>query len=303
MASSVPAPLEPQSIAAERMYAERAATYEDSWHPDYTARLMTLIPLRPGDHVLSLCCGTGLDAFASARAVGPQGRVVGVDVSEPMLSVARAKLQARTAAAQQRGSANEKEEAEAPVVFLRHDVTNLDGLDEGAKKEVPKGGFDAIICSSAFVLFPNPAGVVRHWREYLKPGGLLVVDIAHERNMRSGLVMEKVAKRLGKTYPSDRAWIKSRDSFRDILVQEGFVVESITELEKVAGRRSTYLTLDRADEQFDYVVNSSLANPVMTDEFKQQARPIFKEEFAKMAVDGKVEVVETLYVYVARKGD
>jgi demethylmenaquinone methyltransferase/2-methoxy-6-polyprenyl-1,4-benzoquinol methylase len=45
----------------------------------------------PGSAVLDVCCGTGDFAFALRRAIGPEGRVVGVDVSEEMLDVARAK--------------------------------------------------------------------------------------------------------------------------------------------------------------------------------------------------------------------
>lgn len=45
----------------------------------------------PGAAALDVCCGTGDFAFALRRAVGPRGRVVGVDVSEEMLDVAREK--------------------------------------------------------------------------------------------------------------------------------------------------------------------------------------------------------------------
>ena len=45
----------------------------------------------PGSTALDVCCGTGDFAFALRRAIGRQGRVVGVDVSEQMLDVAREK--------------------------------------------------------------------------------------------------------------------------------------------------------------------------------------------------------------------
>jgi len=52
---------------------------------------IVLAQVGPGASVLDVCCGTGDFAFAARRAVGPTGRVVGVDVSEEMLGVARGK--------------------------------------------------------------------------------------------------------------------------------------------------------------------------------------------------------------------
>lgn len=50
--------------------------------------------LRPGERVLDLGSGAGLDAFRAARAVGPEGRVVGVDMTPEMLARARAGAEA-----------------------------------------------------------------------------------------------------------------------------------------------------------------------------------------------------------------
>ncbi|KAH8893212.1 S-adenosyl-L-methionine-dependent methyltransferase [Thozetella sp. PMI_491] len=275
---------ETQAESAVRMYESRAEDYDDSWHPNYSERLIAEVPIQRGDAVLSLCCGTGLDAFLAAEGVGETGRVVGVDITPQMLA-----------------KAEERKESDAHLgprlKFLLHDVTDLDSLDA---PEVQKGAFDLVICSNAFVLFSDPAGVVRHWKSYLKPGGRVAIDIAHEHNMRAGSIMETVAGRLGVDFPADRSWVKSRESFREILEQEGFAVESITELEKFPGKRSTYFPLDQADAQYDYVARSTLTAPLFGSEFKEKAREIFKEEFAKKAVDGKVEVVDSLYLYVAK---
>jgi SAM-dependent methyltransferase len=50
--------------------------------------------LRPGASVIDVGCGTGATVLALAGAVGPSGRVLGVDVSEPMLAVARQRVAA-----------------------------------------------------------------------------------------------------------------------------------------------------------------------------------------------------------------
>ncbi len=164
---------ETQADAAIRMYDPRAENYEDSWHPAYSERFIALVPLKAGDSVLSLCCGTGLDAFLAADRVGETGRVVGVDISPGMLAKARER--------------KEQDSRLGPrVALLRHSVTDLDGLDA---PEVQKGSFDVILCSNAFVLFDSPADVVRQWKHYLKPGGRVAIDITHEHNMRAVIVI------------------------------------------------------------------------------------------------------------------
>lgn len=274
---------ETQVESAKRMYNSRAANYEDGWHPDYSQRFMKLVPLRKGDRVLDLCCGTGLEAFPAAEIVGDDGEVIGVDVTQGMLDELHKRQQSEPMLG-------------ARIKTFLHDVTNLQTLSEVKEKE-----FDVILCSNAFVLFDEPSKVVRHWCEYLKPGGVMVIDITHENNMRSGLLLERAAARLNLKFPANRSWIKSEDSFREILEQEGFTVENTVLLDKITGERYTYYSVDDADEQFDYITSTPLTIHLMTDEFKEKGRSVFKEEFTKDAVDGKVALVDALYVYVARK--
>lgn len=273
---------ETQPASAVRMYDARAETYEDSWHPDFSRRYIAETPINPGDRVLCLCCGTGLDAFLSAEKVGPDGVVVGVDISPGMLAVALEKQVKDTILGPR-------------ITFLRHDVTDLAGLEE-----VQEDMFDIIICSSAFVLFNNPASVVSAWRRYLKPGGRVAIDVTHEHNLRSGLIMEVAAKNLGIDYPSNRAWIKGKDSFREILEGQGFEVETVVELQTAPGARTIYHSLEEADAQFEAIANSPLSATVMTPEVKERLRDAFKEEFARNAVGGKVEVVNAVYLFIAR---
>jgi len=274
---------ESQNESAQRMYDARAALYEDSWHPQYSRRFVELLDLRPGQRILDLCCGTGLEAFLAAELVGDDGEIIGVDISRGMLA-----------------QAQERQKRELPlgrrIRFLRHDVTDLASLPEVTEKS-----FDIIICSNAFVFLQKPAEAVAVWRRYLKAEGILAVDIPHEHNMRSGVVMGRVADRLGIQIPWNRTWTVSKDSFSRILEQEGFTVIRVEELTDVTGLGRQHHTLDEADEQFDKILKGGLSNYQGDAYFEKTARPVFREEFAKDAIDGKVKVVDSLYVYIAKK--
>jgi SAM-dependent methyltransferase len=190
--------METQAQAAARIYDERAPTYEDSWHPDYSRRVMALAAPRPGDRVLVLCCGTGLEVFLAADAGA--SLVVGVDASPGMLQVATETRRRRLAQGSEEGvgeqrhgkeeptrkqdacasldnhsggdgggGGDEEEEPAGTIRLLRHDVKALDAC--GALAAL-RASVDLVVCLNAFVLFAaDPAAVVRGWRPWLAAGG------------------------------------------------------------------------------------------------------------------------------------
>ncbi|KAJ8124908.1 hypothetical protein O1611_g8731 [Lasiodiplodia mahajangana] len=129
----------------------------------------------------------------------------------------------------------------------------------------------------------------------------MVIDITHERNLVQGTLMEKVAAELGVAWPSDRRWIENEDSFKRILEAEGMVVESCELLDKIAGKPILSYDVADADAQFDYITKGPLAASVNWDGKKERARELFREEWRDIAQDGKVEIVDGLYLYIARK--
>ncbi|EFQ28349.1 methyltransferase domain-containing protein [Colletotrichum graminicola] len=273
---------ETQAASSQRMYTTRADRYEDSFHPGYSERFMAVADIRPGERVLVLACGTGLEVFIAAERAGDGGEIVGVDVTEAMLAKAREKLGRRGPG--------------AGVRLLNHDVTSLETL-----QELDGQTFDTILCCSAFVLFDHPDAVVTSWRGYLKPGGRLVVDVTHEDNLKIGLLLERAVRRLGTRFPSNRSWIVDRNSFSRVLEGASYAVERIELVDKLSGQGDTTYGMDQVDEQFDWITGTSLTINLATDELKQKTRALFRGEWERDAVDGKIVNVDAVYIYVARR--
>lgn len=105
--------------------------------------------LSQGDHVLDVACGPGPAALAAARAVGPTGQVVGVDIAEEMVEIAR------------------RHAVEQQVSTAAFEVGSMDGL------RFADGSFTAATC--VFGLFfaqDVTASIAEMWR-CLSPGGRL----------------------------------------------------------------------------------------------------------------------------------
>jgi len=84
-------PATPDRAAALRQYRRRAAIYDRELRPFEPLRRMAIsrLGLQAGEAVLDLGCGTGLSLPLLVDAVGPGGRVIGVEQSPEMISLAR----------------------------------------------------------------------------------------------------------------------------------------------------------------------------------------------------------------------
>lgn len=101
--------------------------------------------------VLDVCSGTGASALPAAQAVGPEGRVIGVDLSENLLGLARKKAAAL-------GLNN--------IEFLKADMTDL---------PFEQHSFDAVVIVFGIFFVPDmEAQVQKLWR-LVQPGGKLAV--------------------------------------------------------------------------------------------------------------------------------
>jgi ubiquinone/menaquinone biosynthesis C-methylase UbiE len=110
-----------------------------------------LLALSPGDGVLDVGCGTGNFTRDFARSVGPDGLVVGLDVSQTMLT--RAVRDTEAAGFEQ-------------VAYVRGDAADAPFLN---------ASFDAVCCFAALNLFADPYAALDSFTRVLTPGGRLAI--------------------------------------------------------------------------------------------------------------------------------
>ena len=113
-------------------------------------RALIVLAAKPGERVLDVGCGCGDTALAIARRVGPSGRVLGVDISAPMLARARERAAA---------------EGLTHLTFEHADAQT---------HALPAASFDALFSRFGVMFFEAPSAAFANLARALRPGGRLV---------------------------------------------------------------------------------------------------------------------------------
>ncbi len=116
-----------------------------------TRALLDEVKIPPGSACLDLGCGGGDVTFELARMVGPQGRVVGIDLDQTLLEITRRDAQAQNL---------------TNVLFETRDVTTW----------TPDGLFDVVYARFLLTHLPDPGAMIATVRRFLRPGGVFVVE-------------------------------------------------------------------------------------------------------------------------------
>ena len=152
-----------------------------------------LAELHPGETVLDLGSGGGIDVLLSARRVGPAGKAYGLDMTDEMLELARE---------------NQRKAGVANVEFLKGEIENI---------PLPDASVDVVISNCVINLSSDKAQVFREAYRVLKPGGRFAVsDIVGTRPVAPQL-RETLERKLGCI-----AGTLQESEYRGLLADAGF---------------------------------------------------------------------------------
>jgi len=160
-----------------------AGAYDDIYLPrlfiPWARLLLERAALRPGEAVLDIATGPGTVARLAAEQVGPKGRVVGADLSEAMIAIAKAKSPSAGAAS---------------IEYL---------VSPAAPLPVEDGGFDVVTCQQGLQFFPDRAAAIREMYRTLKPGGRVAAAVWREIDLQPYFAAIDAA--LRECLPTDQA--------------------------------------------------------------------------------------------------
>jgi len=185
-----------------------------------------LASLAPGETVLDLGSGGGIDVLLSAQRVGPTGKAYGLDMTDDMLALARE---------------NKRKSGLTNVEFLRGEIEDI---------PLPSESVDVIISNCVINLSADKSRVIREAHRVLNPGGRFAVSDVVLR----GELPEPVLKSVG-LWTGCVSGALHEDEYRRLLLAAGFTHVSI-EPTRVYSNEDVKALLDSAGLTDDGLVDA-----------------------------------------------
>ena len=180
------------------------------WMAPVSDRLIRSSGITSGQTVLDVATGTGQPALSIAKMVGPNGRVVGVDLSPEMLEVA-------------------KEEASNQGLT---NVVAFQVVKDESLSIFHDNTFDSVVCRNGLMFMPDPVKALKAFLRVLEPRGKASVTVwgSQDKSPVMGAVMKAISKHVpdlklppAPGTPGGAYSIPSEDILRDYFSKAGFL--------------------------------------------------------------------------------
>jgi SAM-dependent methyltransferase len=169
--------------------------------------------LKPGESVLDLGSGPGLDALLASRLVGPEGRVYALDMTDEMLVVALE---------------NVRKAGRTNVIFLRGDIESI---------PLPNDSVDVIISNCVVNLTPDKQRAAAEAFRVMRPGGRVAIsDIVVDGDL-SGFPLDEQQIRAGLSWAGCIAGALTTGDVATTFGAAGFVDVNVEILEHYSRQR------------------------------------------------------------------
>jgi ubiquinone/menaquinone biosynthesis C-methylase UbiE len=249
-----------------------AADYFDhpanSFWARYGQRTIERLELKSGERVLDVCCGSGASAIPAAEMVGPSGSVVGIDLAENLLELARSK-------AKQQNLTN--------VQFQSGDITQL---------PFETGSFDAVVCVFGIFFVPDMTSALIELKRVLPPRGKLAITTWGPRLFEPAntAFWNSVRNFRPDLYKGFNPWdrISEVDDLRSLLAEVGF-----EDLEVIAESGSQ--PVNSPSDWWAIIMGSGYRGTV--EQLTPEAREQVQKQNAEFIQRTRLESVECNVVY------
>lgn len=141
-------------LAEETAHIYKDFTNHTTMYQDLSHTMVDVAGIKPGMTVLDLGCGTGITSQVTLEAMQGQGHIIALDISEPMLTHARALLPTNT------------------VTFLQADAVSFASL----LTEITTQPIDRVICNSVFWQFRDKPKVLAELHQIMAANGRFVFN-------------------------------------------------------------------------------------------------------------------------------
>lgn len=207
----------------------------------YTDPLLKAAAIEPDHRVLDVGTGPGLPALLISERVGPDGEVVGIDLSDAMIEEARRRA------------------GKAPGGNVRFEVMDAEDLD------FEEGSFDRVVCRFGLQIMTAPEAVLEEAHRVLAPGGRFAGTVWASPGERSPALHAIVGPMLRLCEPDEDGYLPTPYELGDPGTLAGMLEDA--GFTDVASERRRYdMTFRDVDEYLEAVLEGTPLGPSLREE-------------------------------------